>query len=97
MAKKAKLHRIKLDNEEKDELTKLMEATPSLKRQLDAKVAYAPPEGVWLENIQLKSNTSEPLIVFVNPKLRKRRGSIIQWANDGSPASGFTLQANRND
>jgi hypothetical protein len=97
MAKKAKLRRIKLDNEDKDELTKLMEATPSLKKQLDAKVAYAAPEGVWLEDIQLKNKTGEPLIVFVNPKLRNRHGSIIQWVDDGSAACGFTLQANRND
>ena len=97
MAKKAKLSRIKLDNDDRDELTKLMEATPSLKKQLDAKVAYAPPDGVWLENIQLKSEKGEPLIVFVNSKLGNRHGSIIQWADDGSAASGFTLQAHRND
>jgi len=97
MAKKAKLRRIKLNREDKDELTKLMAATPSLKKQLDAKVAYAPPEGVWLEDIPLKSNTSEPLIVFVNQESRNRYGSIVQWADDGSVACGFTLQANKNE
>jgi hypothetical protein len=94
LAKKAKLKRVKLSAEDKDELTKLMEETPSLKKQLDAKVAYEPRDGAWLENIQLKGQTAEPMVVLVNPKSRKRPGSIIQWASDGTIVGGFTLQTN---
>ncbi len=93
LAKKAKLNQIKLSDEDKDELAKLMEATPSLKKQLDTKVAYVPSNGVWLENIQLKGKTAEPMVVLVAPVSRKRHGSIIQWANDGTVVGGFTLQA----
>jgi hypothetical protein len=96
MAKKAKLPKMKLTAKDRDELTKLMEATPALRKQLDSKVAYAPSDGLWLEDIQLKS-TGEPIVVFVNPKPRSGYGSIIQWAEDGTAACGFTLQANRNE
>jgi hypothetical protein len=94
LAKKARLPKMKLTAEDKDELTRLMEAKPSLKKELDSKAAYAPSGNLWLEKIQLKSKTSEPMVVFVNPKLRGGHGSIIQWAEDGTMACGFTLKAN---
>jgi hypothetical protein len=97
LAKKAKLPKIKLTAEDKDELTKLMEATPALKKQLDSKAAYAPSEGLWLEEVELKGKTNEPLVVFVNPKLRSGHGSVIQWAEDGTAACGFTFRANNDE
>jgi photosystem II stability/assembly factor-like uncharacterized protein len=93
LAKKAGLKRIQLSSEDKDELTKLMAETPSLKKQLDLKAAYAPRDGALLEDIQLKGKTAEPLVVLVNPTSRKRNGSIIQYAGDGTVVGGFTLQA----
>jgi photosystem II stability/assembly factor-like uncharacterized protein len=92
-AKKARLKQIKLSSEDKDELAKLMTETPRLKKLLDAKVAYAPSDGVWLDNISLTSKTAEPLVVLVNPAGRKRNGSIIQWSSDGTVVGGFTFQA----
>jgi hypothetical protein len=92
-AKKAKLKQIKLSTEDKDELAKLMTETPQLKKLLDAKAAYAPSDGVWLDNISLTSKRAEPLVVLVNPAARKRNGSIIQWASDGTVVGGFTFQA----
>jgi hypothetical protein len=93
LAKKAKLKQIKLSTDDKDELRKLMTETPQLKKLLDAKAAYAPSDGVWLENISLTTRTTEPLVVLVNPSARKRTGSIIQWASDGTVVGGFTFEA----
>jgi photosystem II stability/assembly factor-like uncharacterized protein len=95
LAKKAKLLRMKLTEADKEELAKLIAATPSLKTRLDMKTAYAPREGIWLENVPLNSRQSEPIVAFVSPSSRLRHGSIIQWADDGTPACGFTFQANR--
>jgi hypothetical protein len=93
LAKKAKLNQVKLTTEDKEELTKLIAETPQLKKLLDMKAAYAVSDGVWLENISLRTRTTEPLVVFVNPSARKRTGSIIQWASDGTVVGGFTFQA----
>ena len=93
LAKRARLKQIKLSTEDKDELAKLMTETPQLEKLLDTKAAYAPSDGVWLENISLTSKTAEPLVVLINPSARKRNGSIIQWASDGTVVGGFTFQA----
>jgi hypothetical protein len=92
LAKKARLKSVRLRADDKDELARLTQAVPGLKRQLDTKKAYRPEPGAWLENIQAK-NTAEPIVVLVDPQSRKRYGSIIQRADDGSVVGGFTLQA----
>jgi photosystem II stability/assembly factor-like uncharacterized protein len=97
LAKKAKLPRMKLTDADKDELFKLIEATPSLKKQLDLKTAYAPREGVWLENVPLNSKQNEPLVAFVTPSTNNRLGSLIQWGDDGTAACGLTIQSNKED
>ena len=97
LAGQARLPRVKLTDADRDELAKLVEATPSLKRQLDLKAAYAPREGVWLENVPFGSRQNEPMVAFVSPAPGLRQGSFIQWADDGTTACGFTLQANRED
>lgn len=96
LAKKAGLKRVKLSSEDKDELTRIIEETPSLKKQLDMKTAYALRDGNWLEDIQLRGRKSEPLVVLINPRSRKRHGSIIQSADNGTVVGGFTFQTNEN-
>jgi len=95
LAKKAKLKKVRLSNEDKDELAKLMLETPQLKKQLDTKTAFAASEGVWLENVSFKGKTTEPIVVLLSSDAPKHRSaSIIQWTSDGSIAGGFTFQAN---
>src|SRR5215207_8566967 len=92
-----RLRRYELTDADRDELAKLVEATPSLKRQLDLKAAYAPREGVWLEGVPISGRQNEPLVAFVSPASGLRRGSFIRWADDGTAACGFTLRTNRED
>ena len=95
LAKKAKLKKVRLSNEDKDEIAKLMLETPQLKKQLDTKTAFAASEGVWLENVSFKGKTTEPIVVLLSSDAPKHRSaSIIQWTSDGSIAGGFTFQAN---
>jgi photosystem II stability/assembly factor-like uncharacterized protein len=93
LARKAKLKTVKLSQDDKDELAKLMIEKPELKKILDLR-AYAPGDGIWLEKFELTGKEIEPLILLVNPKSRKRLGSVIQTADDGTVVGGFTLQAN---
>jgi len=97
LAKKAKLKQVKLDAQDRDELTNLIAANPALKKQLDAKTAYEFRNGVALENIEFKGKGIEPLVVLIDPKSRKRHGSLIQWADDGTVVGGFTLQDHADD
>lgn len=93
LAKKARLKSVRLRTEDKDELAKLTAGGRRLKRQLDTTRAYRPQAGAWLENIRLKANGVEPIVMLVDPQPRKRYGSIIQRADDGTVVGGFTLQA----
>ena len=93
LAKKARLKSVRLRIEDKDELAKLTAGDRRLKRQLDTTRAYRPQAGAWLENIRLKANGVEPIVMLVDPQPRKRYGSIIQRADDGTVVGGFTLQA----
>lgn len=93
LAKKSKLKKIKLDNDDKMELARMVESSPALKKQLDLKSAYAPRKGVWLESFKLDHKKPEPIVLLVKPKPRAGYGSVIQKSGDGTVVGGFTLQA----
>jgi hypothetical protein len=98
VAKRAGVKRLRLKKDDKDELAKLFNATPSLRRRLDVTAAYAPADGAWLENIRLtRPEAVEPIVILVAPSPRTRHGSIVQRADDGTVVAGFTLQAVRHD
>jgi hypothetical protein len=95
LAKKAKLKTVRLRAEEKDELARLIQDSPRLKRQLDVNRAYKPHVGTWLANIRLRAGAGEPIVILVDPESRRGYASVTQRADDGSVVGGFTLQSIR--
>jgi photosystem II stability/assembly factor-like uncharacterized protein len=94
LARKAKVKQIKLTSNHNDELKKLMFEAPHLEKALDTKHLFAITNGVWLENVTLKGKTPEPIVFLLNAETpKKRAGSIIQTASDGTVVGGFTFQA----
>jgi photosystem II stability/assembly factor-like uncharacterized protein len=97
LAKKARMKQVRLNSADKDELARLMLDTPELKKLLDTRTAFAVNDGVWLENVTLKGNSAQPLVVLLNSESpRNRNGSIVQSSSDGTVVGGFTFQANNN-
>ena len=93
LAQKVKLKAVRLSADDRDELTKLTQASPRLRRQLHVKTAFAARAGAWLERIQLTADKPEPIVLLVDAAARKGYGSIIQRAADGTVVGGFTLQS----
>jgi hypothetical protein len=95
-ARQAGLAKVTLTNDEKGELRKLTRASRALRDRLDVSVAFAPPKKrEWLENVSLRRDRAEPLVVLVNPRAREGRWSILQERDDGVLAGGFTLAVRR--
>ena len=93
VARKAKLKRIKLTSEDKDELNKLLATTPALKQKLDTSTAYRLGSDQWLQDIEPDGKGSETLVLLLNPEVHGTHGSIVQKASDGTILGGLTLKA----
>jgi len=93
LAKKHKLKRTKLTPQDKLELTRLIESMPSLQKKLDLKAVFVPSRGELFEPLRLSPSSSEPLIFFINPKVKSGAASIMQVAEDKTVVGGHTFQA----
>jgi photosystem II stability/assembly factor-like uncharacterized protein len=92
----ARLPKVALRVEEKDELRKLTRASALLRDRLETDVAFRPPtERDWLAGVSLRRDRAEPLVVLVDPQAGAGRWSILQERADGSLAGGFTLAGRR--
>ncbi len=93
VAQKAKMKRVKLTAGDKEELNRLIATSPSLKRQLDLKTAYAIRPGIWLGDVSIKEKQVETLLALINPQPGRGHGSIVQKAEDGTIIGGVTVKA----
>jgi photosystem II stability/assembly factor-like uncharacterized protein len=88
------LKRVRLTQEQRTEIEKIIRLRPALRKQLDASTAYQPAaKGPWLRSLTLDARKPEPIVVLIAPKPRPGKWSLIQWADDGTEVGGFTLQA----
>jgi photosystem II stability/assembly factor-like uncharacterized protein len=95
-AREAGLAKVTLTNDEKAELRRLTRRSRVLRDRLNVNVAFAPPKKrEWLEDVPLRRDRAEPLVVLVNPRARAGRWSILQQREDGYLAGGFTLAVRR--
>ncbi len=78
---------------DKEELNRLIATSPSLKRQLDLKTAYAIRPGIWLGDVSIKEKQVETLLALINPQPGRGHGSIVQKAEDGTIIGGVTVKA----
>jgi hypothetical protein len=92
IAKKSRLKSVRLRADEKEELARLFQTDPGLRRRLDMERAYRPQPGSILKDIQLKKGSTEPVVLLLDPKPRRRYGSIVQRTSDGTVVGGYTLQ-----
>lgn len=97
LAKKAGLKEVELTAADKDEVTKLIDESPSLKKGLDTTRAFAPREGVWLADVETQGKGPESIMALINPDRGRQNASIIMWADDGTVVGGFTLQADKDE
>jgi photosystem II stability/assembly factor-like uncharacterized protein len=93
MAKNRKLKKVKLSSDDKLELARLCEMTPSLQNELDTRSAFIPARGDLFENLELTDDQSEPLVFFINPKVKSGAASVMQVRADGTVVGGHTFQA----
>ncbi len=91
-AKAAGVGRAKLSGEEKEELSRLIESNPALKKTLDVNTAYSIQTGPWLDSIKLSGSKPESLVLILEPDPRQGQGSILQKADDGTIVGGYTLE-----
>jgi len=92
LAKDARVKRLQLTGDDRVELAKLLEATPSLRRQLDTKTAFALPKGTLVEKVNLSRKDVEPMVFFINPSVESGFASIMQVADSGKVVGGHTFQ-----
>lgn len=92
LAKKAGLKRVKISEEDKAEIARLVEADPSLRRTLDAGTVYAPRRGALLEGVTFEGRAPKPFVALINPDAASGNCSIIQRSEDGTVLGGFTFK-----
>ncbi|MDQ3379559.1 MAG: hypothetical protein M3546_04455 [Actinomycetota bacterium] len=84
---------VRLTEEQRTELAKLIRLRPDLKEMLDTAVAYQPAaKGPWLRSITLEARKPEPVVALIGPRPRRGKLSLVQWAEDGTVVGGYTLQ-----
>jgi len=93
IARKAGLKTVKLSAEHKDQLARLLNGSPSLKKSLDMTVAFAPREGALLEGFALAANQTEQVVALIDSDAPAGYGSIFQTDAAGELVGGITLQA----
>ena len=92
-AQKAKLRKIDLTEDDRVELANLVRRFPKLRDKLDLTTAFqVQRKGMWLKSFELEKETSDVLVVLVNPRNRRGSCALIQQAEDGRVIGGFTLQ-----
>jgi photosystem II stability/assembly factor-like uncharacterized protein len=98
LAREAQLTEMEITEDEQADLERLIKDFPDLKEQLDFGAAYkVSGRTVWLKSFELQKATPEPLVVLVNPKVKRGYGSLVQRAEDGTVVGGFTLAASTLD
>lgn len=93
LAKKLKIKTIKLSSQDKLEMARLFETTPSLKNDLDTKAAFVLAKGASLDHFELDDGQLEPLVLLINPKVQSGVASIMQVSEDGTVVGGQTFYA----
>ena len=85
---------VRLSEEQRIEIAKLIRLRPDLKEVLDTAVSYQPgAKGPWLRSITLDARKPEPIVALIGPRPRRGKLSFVQWADDGTVVGGYTLQA----
>ncbi len=93
LAATAELKRLRIDEEGRAALTRLVRQFPDLKRQLDLTTAWVGGRrGPWLRSVELNPEAPEPVVALVDRKVRGGHTSLVQWAEEDTVVGGFTLQ-----
>lgn len=93
LARAAGLKRLKILEEDRAAIARLVRQSFYLRRELDLTTAWVKARrGPWLKSIELNPEKAEAIVALVDRKAMSGHTSLVQWADDGTMVGGFTLQ-----